>query len=208
VDWERITPYLDHAMGRFPSLREAGVRTMFCGPESFTPDTMPQLGEAPELRNFFVACGLNSLGILFSGGVGAITARWIADGVPPVDVTGMTVDRTVQETSRRFRKDRAVEQLDCCSGTVFPTWHLVARNVRRSVVTTAGGRRRSLGRLVGWEYPGGSTLIVSTAELAGFGRNASFPYQAGEHRAVREAVGMLDMSIGQVLVRAGTPSAR
>jgi hypothetical protein len=53
-DWDRIGPYLDGAMERFPSLRDAGIRTMFCGPESFTPDVMPQLGEAPELRNFFV----------------------------------------------------------------------------------------------------------------------------------------------------------
>ena len=63
-DWDRIGPYLSRAMDRFPSLHDAGVRTMFCGPESFTPDIGPQLGEAPELRGFFVAAGLNSLGIL------------------------------------------------------------------------------------------------------------------------------------------------
>ena len=133
-DWDRIAPYLDAAMDRFPSLREAGVRTMFCGPESFTPDAMPQLGESPEVRNLFVAAGLNSLGILLSGGVGSLTAQWIVDGVPPVDVSGMTVDRTQTfETSRRFRKDRAVEQLGALFGdAAFPSWHgWSARNVRR-----------------------------------------------------------------------------
>ncbi len=61
-DWDRVGPYLETAMDRFPSLREAGVRTMFCGPESFTPDVMPQMGEAPELRGFYVAAGLTRWG--------------------------------------------------------------------------------------------------------------------------------------------------
>jgi 4-methylaminobutanoate oxidase (formaldehyde-forming) len=200
ADWDRIGPYLDDAMGRFPSLREAGIRTMFCGPESFTPDAMPQLGEAPELRNFFVAAGLNSLGILFSGGVGSLTAQWIVDGVPPVDVTGLTVDRTqAYETSRRFRRDRAVEQLGAMFGdAAFPTWHpWSARNVRRSVIhdRLAGhGARFSVSS--GWEYPewfdvDGTNPVVPQ----GWGRHAGFAYQAAEHQAVREAVGMLDMSI-------------
>ena len=87
-DWGRVGPYLMGALDRFPSLHDAGVRTMFCGPESFTPDLAPQLGESPELRGFFVAAGMNSLGILLSGGVGSLTAQWIADGVAPVDVVG------------------------------------------------------------------------------------------------------------------------
>jgi hypothetical protein len=86
-DWERVGPYLARAMDRVPALHEAGVRTMFCGPESFTPDIGPLLGEAPELGGFFVAAGMNSLGIILSGGVGSLIARWIVDGVPPVDMT-------------------------------------------------------------------------------------------------------------------------
>ena len=199
-DWDRIGPYLAGALDRFPSLHDAGIRTMFCGPESFTPDVMPQLGEAPELRNFFVAAGLNSLGILLSGGVGSLTAEWIATGVPPVDITGMTVDRTqVHETSRRFRKDRAVEQLGALFGDAsFPTWHgWSARNVRRSVVhdrLAAGGAR--FGASSGWEYPEWFDVEGTNPELPqGWGRNAAFDAQAAEHRAVREAVGMLDMSV-------------
>ena len=76
-------------MDRFPALHDAGIRQFFCGPESFTPDNGPLLGEVPELRGFFAACGLNSLGILLSGGVGSLMAQWILDGEPPMDVTGM-----------------------------------------------------------------------------------------------------------------------
>jgi 4-methylaminobutanoate oxidase (formaldehyde-forming) len=199
-DWDRIGPYLSRAMDRFPSLHDAGIRTMFCGPESFTPDTLPQLGEAPELRGYFVAAGMNSLGILFSGGVGSLTAQWIADGIPPVDVVGLTVDRTqVFETSRRFRADRTVEQLGVLFGDgAWPNWQPVsARGVRRSVIhdrLAAAGAHFSVSS--GWEYPEWFAGSGPHPEIVpGWGRDASFPLQAAEHHAVREAVGMLDMSL-------------
>jgi glycine cleavage system aminomethyltransferase T/glycine/D-amino acid oxidase-like deaminating enzyme len=199
-DWDRVGPVLAGALDRFPSLHDAGVRTMFCGPESFTADSSPMVGEAPELRGYFVAAGMNSLGILLSGGVGSVIAQWIADGVPPVDVVGMALDRTqVFETSRRFRADRTVEQL----GGLFafgalPRWHhRTARNVRRSVIhdrlAAAGAHFASSS---GWEYAewfaGSDRPPVS---IPGWDRDGSFPLQAAEHRAVREAVGMLDMSL-------------
>ena len=74
-DWERMTGYLEKAMKRVPSTFDAGVKKFFCGPESFTPDNNPCLGEAPELKNYFVAAGLNSIGILTGGGVGRTIGR-------------------------------------------------------------------------------------------------------------------------------------
>ena len=199
TDWDRIGPYLSKAMDRFPSLHDAGVRTMFCGPESFTSDHSPHLGESPELRGYFVAAGMNSLGILLSGGVGSLTAQWIVDGVPPVDITGLSVDRTqVFETSRRFRKDRTVEQLGALFGdAAFPTWHPTsARNVRRSVIhdrLAEAGAHFAVSS--GWEYPEWFAPRPHPDLGQAWGRNASFAIQAEEHRTVREAVGMLDMSL-------------
>ena len=145
-DWDRLGPYLDAALARIPSLSEVGVRLFFCGPESFTPDIRPMLGPAPELDGYYVAAGMNSLGILTGGGVGTVMAHWIVDGVPPVDVTGYAVDRAAgHETSRRFRADRTVEQLGVLFGdAVWPTWKPgSARDVRRSVLhdrlVAAGG---------------------------------------------------------------------
>jgi heterotetrameric sarcosine oxidase gamma subunit len=207
-DWERITPFLDAALGRLPSLRDAGVRTMFCGPESFTPDTMPQLGEAPELRGFYVAAGLNSLGILMSGGVGSAMAELIDTGIAPVDLSGMHVDRTQTfETGRRFRRDRAVEQLGRLFGdAAFPNWQpKTARNVRRSVIhdrlAAAGAHfAPSSGfEYAAWFAPQGPHPQIEV----GWGRDASFPLQAAEHRAVREAVGVLDMSVMAKIVVQG-----
>ncbi len=134
-DWERLEPYLGPALNRIPSLAETGVRTFFCGPESFTSDVRPLLGPAPELDGYFVAAGLNSLGILSGGGVGSMLAHWIVDGVPPLDATAVAVDRApAHETSRRFRAECTVEQLGVLFGdAVWPSWQpSTARNVRRT----------------------------------------------------------------------------
>jgi glycine cleavage system aminomethyltransferase T/glycine/D-amino acid oxidase-like deaminating enzyme len=199
-DWERMPPFLAQAMDRVPCLEGIGVRTFFCGPESFTPDLHPMVGPVPELDGYFVAAGMNSLGILSAGGVGDVIATWIVDGVPPVDVTGFAPDRAaLHETTRRFRSERVVEQLGASFGdSWYPTWKQhTARNVRRSVLHE---RHVELGAhfnaSVGWEFPewfdepGNPVTIVP-----GFDRQESFPIIGREHMAVREDVGILDMSL-------------
>ena len=78
-DWDRMMPYLEKALSRVPEAGEAGVKKFFCGPESFTADLAPIVGEAPEVKNYFVAAGMNSVGILTGGGMGRIVAQWIVD---------------------------------------------------------------------------------------------------------------------------------
>ncbi len=206
-DWERVGPWIERAMRRFPELGDVRVRQLFCGPESFTADNGPFLGEAPELRNYFVATGMNSLGILFSGGTGSLIAQWIVDGVAPADVTFLTPDRAQPFLgTRRFRRDRAPALLATLFGdSVWPNWHHdTARNVRRSPLhdrlAAAGAHFADSS---GWEYPEWFAPAAEQPEIIhGFGRDASFPLQAAEHRAVREAVGLLDMSLlAKVLVQ-------
>ena len=86
-DWDRVGPYLEKAMKRVPVSMTTGVRKLFCGPESFPPDLKPCLGEAPELRGYFIAAGLNSIGILTGGGVGRAMAHWMLTGRPDCDMT-------------------------------------------------------------------------------------------------------------------------
>ncbi|MEP7024673.1 MAG: FAD-dependent oxidoreductase, partial [Actinomycetota bacterium] len=199
-DWERMEPYLGKAMERIPSLEVTGVRTFFCGPESFTPDVRPMLGPAPELDGYWVAAGLNSIGILSGGGVGLAIAHWIVDGVPPVDVTGFAIDRApLHETSRRFRAERTVELLGTLIGdAVWPHWEpLTSRDVRRSVLhdrLAAAGAH--FGVSAGWEFPERFTAPgeVGPATLD-YQRQASHPIVGREHAAVREAVGVIDMTL-------------
>ncbi len=211
-DWERMEPYLWQAMARIPPVADAGVRTFFCGPESFTADVKPLLGPAPELDGYFVAAGLNSLGILSGGGVGQMLAHWIVDGVPPVDATGVAIDRThPYETSRRFRAERTVEQLGVLFGdAVWPAWKpATARGVRRSVLherLAAAGAH--FGVSAGWEY---AEWFAAPGEVPeptmDYRRQASHPIVGREHRAVREAVGVLDMSLMAKLVVQGRDAA-
>src|SRR5580692_9312328 len=211
-DWERMEQFLGPALARIPCLSETGVRTFFCGPESFTADVRPLIGPAPELDGYFVAAGLNSLGILSGGGVGSVVAQWIADGVPPVDTAGIAIDRTATyESSRRFRAERTVEQLGVLFGdAVWPGWKpSTGRDVRRSVLhdrlAALGGH---FAQSAGWEFaewhadPGEHPVATP-----GFGRPGSHPIVAREHHAIREAVGVMDMSLMAKLLVQGRDAA-
>ena len=137
-DWDRMGPYVERAMGRVPASLDAGIRTFFCGPESFTPDLAPVVGEAPELRNYFVAAGMNSVGILTGGGLGRVLARWIIDGRPDVDVTGFDIARLHRtQTNREYRASRTVESLGMVYACHYPN---------RSMQTARGARRSQIGR--------------------------------------------------------------
>ena len=97
-DWERMEPFLGPALARIPSPdRTSACACSSAGRSPSPPDVQPLLGPAPELDGYFVAAGLNSLGILLGGGVGNVVAQWIVDGVPPVDITRhIAVDRAAQ----------------------------------------------------------------------------------------------------------------
>ena len=111
-DWDRMAPYVEQAMTRVPRAFDAGIRTFFCGPESFTPDLQPIVGPVPEVRNYFVAAGLNSIGILTGGGLGRLVAQWIVDGDPGADVTGIHPDRLHRyQANPEYRRTRTVESL-------------------------------------------------------------------------------------------------
>ena len=211
-DWERMEPFLGPALARIPCLTETGVRTFFCGPESFTADVRPLIGPAPELDGYFVAAGLNSLGILSGGGVGSVVAQWIADGVPPVDTAHIAIDRTASyETSRRFRQERTVEQLGVLFGdAVWPTWKpSTARNIRRSVLhDRLAAQGAHFGQSAGWEFAG----VVRRAgrapeDDAGLQPAGVARHRGARARAVREAVGVLDMTLMAKLIVQGPDAA-
>ena len=200
-DWERMTPFLENAMGRIPSLAEAGVRTFFCGPESFTADVAPMLGPAPEVTGLWVAAGLNSVGILLGGGVGSMMATWLTEGVCPVDNAGYTVERALPyQNTHRFRSERIVEQLGVLFGDgSYPTFHQhTARNIRRSPLHHVWEEHRAhFADSAGWEFvewfypPGEEPRDIPWT----WDRDFWSPWVAEEHRVIREAVGAIDMTL-------------
>ena len=92
-NFEHFEPYLEKSMKRFPILGKVGIRKFFSGPESFTPDTNSLLGEVPEVKNLFVSCGLNSIGIGSGGGVGKVTAEWLMNGHINEDIFNYDIKR-------------------------------------------------------------------------------------------------------------------
>jgi glycine cleavage system aminomethyltransferase T/glycine/D-amino acid oxidase-like deaminating enzyme len=205
-DWERMQPHLERACGRVPILAETGVKLLFCGPESFTADHNYLMGEAPNLKGFFVAAGFNSLGILSGGGVGFVMAHWIVHGNAPMDVWSVNIRRThAWQNNPRYLADRVVETLGIGYGDHWPfrQW-ATARGVKRSIlhdrVAAAGA---CFGESVGWERPNwyarpGQKPVYEYR----WGRQNWFENNAEEHRAVREAVGLFEQSsFAKILVQ-------
>jgi 4-methylaminobutanoate oxidase (formaldehyde-forming) len=198
-DWDRMAPYLEKAMSRVPISAEVGVRTFFCGPESFTPDLAPIFGGAPEVRGYFVAAGLNSIGILTGGGIGRALAQWIVDGRPDIDVTGMNIDRLHRyQSNPRYRATRTVESLGLVYACHYPGRPMTtARNAKRSAWHDRLVARNAYFRDVsGWESPdwyAPAGVKPEVTELS-WGRQNWFEYWATEHHAARTGVIAMDMS--------------
>lgn len=198
-DWDRMIPYLDKAMSRVPITKDVGLKKFFCGPESFTPDLRPIVGEAPELKNYFVAAGLNSVGILTGGGLGRVIAHWIINGTPDVDVTGFNIDRLhTYQNNPEYRKTRTVESLGLVYRAHYPTMTLqTARDAKRSPfhdrLAKAGAYFKDVSGWEGadWYAPAG---VEAKVEKLSWGRMNWFPYWKAEHEAARNGVILMDMS--------------
>jgi 4-methylaminobutanoate oxidase (formaldehyde-forming) len=205
-DWDRMMPHLELAMDRIPVAKTAGVHKFFCGPESFTPDLEPLMGEAPELKNYYVAAGFNSLGILLAGGVGQVMAQWIVDGIAPIDVSDVDIARMLPfQNNPRYLRDRTVEILGLTfAQDYFNLQKKTARYARKSPfhdrLAEAGAY---FGAYAGWEYPDwfAPEGVEPRVEYS-WGRQNWFEYAAAEHRAAREGVILIDYSVmGKLLVQ-------
>ncbi|MCC6624309.1 MAG: GcvT family protein [Deltaproteobacteria bacterium] len=212
-DWDRMAPYLDKAMSRVPITHETGIRKLFCGPESFTPDLAPVLGEAPELKGFFVAAGLNSIGILTGGGVGRLMAEWILTGKPDLDVTGMNIDRLrPYQGNPEYRRERIAESLGLVYRCHYPTQALrTARDAKRTPFHDRMAAQGAYFRDVsGWECPDWFAGPGQTPDPGplGWGKLSWFSTWEREHRACREGVIVMDMSFMSKFLVQGRDAGR
>jgi 4-methylaminobutanoate oxidase (formaldehyde-forming) len=109
-DWDHFEQHTETALARLPALATAGIRQMFNGPESFTPDGNFILGEAPEVRNFFVGAGFNAFGIASGGGAGWVLAQWVTTGEQPMDLWVVDIRRFSElHAERVWTRDRTLE---------------------------------------------------------------------------------------------------
>jgi dimethylglycine dehydrogenase len=195
-DLERIAPSLEVAFEHFPRLATAGIRKVVNGPFTFAPDGNPLVGPVPGLANYWVACGVMA-GFSQGGGVGLALSRWMVEGDPGADIWGMDVARygdwatpaytnaKVRENySRRFRIRFPNEELD--AGRPLRTTPIYERLQAENAV---------FGEYCGLEHPlWFAPRDAPARELVTFRRSNAHAAVGEECRAVREAVGLLEIS--------------
>jgi 4-methylaminobutanoate oxidase (formaldehyde-forming) len=204
-DFDHFEPILEKAINRMPLLAEAGIHTFFNGPESFTPDDAYHLGLAPELENYWVAAGFNSIGIQSAGGAGMALAQWMQDGEKPFDLGDVDISRMQPfQGNKTYLFERSKETLGLLYADHFPyRQKATARGVRRSPFHQhLLDQGAVMGESAGWER---ANWFASEGQERDYRyswkRQNWFENTAAEHRAVRENVGMYDMtSFGKIRV--------
>ena len=202
-DWDHFSILMESAIARIPALAETGMKKLYNGPESFTPDNQFILGAAPELGNFYVGAGFNSVGIASAGGAGQALADWIVDGDPGRDLTVVDIRRFAAfNGNNRWLRDRVGEVLGLHYATPWPNRELeTARPFRRSpayqLLAQAGG---CFGAKMGWERanvfapPGEQTQVQQAKVEYSWDKPNWLPWSAAEQRATRAAVAVFDQT--------------
>jgi 4-methylaminobutanoate oxidase (formaldehyde-forming) len=197
-DFDHFEPILEMAVNRMPMLGEAGIHTFFNGPESFTPDDAYHLGLAPEMDNVWVAAGFNSIGIQSAGGAGMALAQWMEDGDKPFDLGDVDISRMQPfQGNKSYLVERATETLGLLYADHFPYRQKAsARGVRRTPFHRHLLEHGAvMGELAGWERANWFARPGQEAEYRySWKRQNFFDNVAAEHAAIRNNVGMYDMS--------------
>jgi len=197
-DWDHFEPMMTLALSRLPALGEVGIKQLINGPESFTPDGNFILGEAPEVRGFFVGAGFNAFGIAAGGGAGKALAEWIVAGEPPYDLWAVDIRRFGSvHRDRSWVQARTLELYGKHYTIAWPSEeHHSARGARCSpLYETLKKRGGCFGEKMGWERPNWFAPPGSKPEdCYSFERPNWFDQVGAEHRAVRERVAIMDQT--------------
>ena len=199
-DWEQFEPLMNNAIHRVPALEKAGVKTLLNGPESFTPDGNFILGEAPEVRNYFVAAGFNSAGIANGGGAGKLLAEWIVGGEAPMDLFEVDIRRFGAYAAQAdWLRQRTVETLGLHYAMRWPRQELESgRPLRTSpLYSRLQAKGAQFGSKMGWERANWFGPPVRYT----LGRPNWLEAVIAEQNAVRQAAGIFDQtSFGKLRV--------
>ena len=211
-DFDHFEPILSAAVRRFPVLEQAGIQLFFNGPESFTPDGNALLGETPELEGFFVACGLNTVGVMAGGGIGKMMAEWVRDRKRPEGFADYDVARLSPfQSGRNYLHDRTVEALGILYEVAWPNReYLSARGAKRLPLhdrhVAAGA---IMGNRAGWEIP--LVYAPNGAEPRieySYGHQNWEDWAAEEYRGTGSEITLFDLSACAKLEVSGSGSSQ
>ena len=205
-DWDLLGIFMECGMQRFPQLAEAEIRHLAVCAESFTPDNAFMVGEAPGIKNFFVGCGMNSVGIASSAGVGRALSQWISQGYPDEQLWPVDVRRYFPwQRNEKYLHDRVVESVGILYEHHYPNRQ--RETARPAILSPVHHRLAENGAcfsmIAGWERadwfaPEG----VEPVHKYDWRKPNWIEHQKNEHLAVRHGVGMYDLtSMGNILVQ-------
>ena len=195
-DLERIAPSLEVGFEHFPRLASAGIKKVVNGPFTFAPDGNPLVGPVRGLRNYWVACGVMA-GFSQGGGVGLALAHWMVDGDPGADIWGMDVARYGDWATLAYTNAKVRENYSRRFRIRFPNEELdAARPLRTTpIYERLQAQNAVFGEYCGLEHPlWFAPKGVAPREDVTFRRSNAHATVAEECRAVREAVGLLEIS--------------
>lgn len=195
-DLERIEENVSRAITRVPAVGQAGIKRVINGPMIWSPDSAALFGPVPELRNYFCCCGIIP-GFSQSGGLGKLSAEWMVEGEPSLDMFGWDLARFGAWAGKAFTKARVQDQYAHRFKIHFPNEE---RSAGRPVRTRpAYDMQKELGALFGlnygWEHP----LWFSTGqepkeETFGFARQNWWQPVGREALMLRQRAGIIDIS--------------
>ena len=197
-DWEHFSAPLREGLRRLPLMRSLGIAKFVNGPESFTPDGNPLVGELAGVRRLYVSAGFNSSGLAYGGGVGEALAHWIVDDEPPGDLWTMDIRRFRREQADRgYLRERTIEVIGTHMRMAYPNVEFdYGRGLLRSPLhDRLAAHGASFGEKAGVERPNwfagpGERPIVEYS----FGRQNWFERSREEHLATRRTVALFDQS--------------
>lgn len=195
-DLERIEENIMRACDRLPVLADAGIKRVINGPMIWSPDSSALFGPVPELRNYYCCNGIIP-GFSQSGGLGLMLAQWIVEGEPELDMFPWDMARYDDWATKSYTKARA---LDCYANRFKIHFPYEERDAGRPVRTRpVYERQKEMGAVFGlnygWEHPlWFARNGVAPVDEYGFERQSWFQPVADECRALREGVGVIDVS--------------
>ena len=195
-DLERIAPSLEVGFQHFPRLASAGIRKIVNGPFTFAPDGNPLVGPVRGLRNFWVACGVMA-GFSQGGGVGLTLAQWMVEGDPGADVWAMDVARYGDWATLAYTNAKVRENYSRRFRIRFPNEELEAARLLRTtpIYEPLAAANAVFGEYCGLEHALWFAPEATPArEDVSFRRSNAHAVVAGECQAVRDAVGLIEIS--------------
>ena len=196
-DLDRITPSLEVGFKHFPAFEKAGIKQIINGPFTFAPDGNPLIGPVPGLTNYWSACAVMA-GFSQGGGVGLALANWMVDGDPGFDVFAMDVSRFGEWATIKYTNAKVRENYSRRFSISFPNEELPAARPQQTTPLydiMLNENFAVMGDTWGLETPLWFAPSKKEAhDVLSFHRSNDFKHVAAEVEAVRNSVGVTEIS--------------